>query len=177
MINTNMINTSMINTSMIDTRTAPRRELHFHCTGCLREELAAIEVAARESRLSHTGNWTPGEILDHVAKAWEFSIDGFPREVRLPWYFKLMARAMKGRMTSGKTLPAGFQLGSDADFFLPAPGTSVDAGLARLRRVLDRLDAGAKCTVPSAAFGAMTHDEWMRLQLGHAQLHLGFIGR
>lgn len=161
----------------VNTSKAPRRELSFHCTGCLKEDLAKIEAADRAGTLRVTGNWTAGENLDHVAKTIEFSIDGFPPEVRIAWPVRMIARLMKGRMTSGKTLPAGFQLGSDADFFLPAPGTSVDAGLARLRRVLDRLDAGAKCTVPSAAFGAMTHDEWMRLQLGHAQLHLGFIGR
>jgi hypothetical protein len=165
----------MTSTATVDTKKAARRDLHFHCTGCLREELAAIEAAGRAGRLDHTGNWTPGEILDHVAKAWEFSIDGFPRDVRIPWYFKLMARAMKGRMTSGKTLPAGFRLGKDADFFLPVPRTSLEDGLARLRKVLDRIDAGTRCTVPSPAFGAMTHDEWMRLHLGHAQLHLGFV--
>jgi hypothetical protein len=44
-----------------------------------------------------------------------------------------------------------------------------------MRRVLDRLDGGARCTHASPAFGALSHDEWMRLHLGHAQLHLGFI--
>jgi hypothetical protein len=47
--------------------------------------------------------------------------------------------------------------------------------IARVRRVLDRLDSGARCTHASPAFGAMSHDEWMRLHLAHAQLHLGFV--
>jgi len=159
----------------IDTRKAARRELAFHCTGCLREDLAKIEAADRAGTLRVTGNWTAGENLDHVAKAMEFSIDGFPPEVRVAWPLRMIARLMKGRMTSGKTLPAGFKLSKESAAFLPSPGTSTADGLARMRRVLDRVDSGARCTHASPAFGAMSHDEWMRLHLGHAQLHLGFV--
>ena len=174
-INTQSINTKTINTKPINTRSAPRRELSFHCTGCLKEELARIEDAHRKGTLTHTGNWTAGENLDHVAKAWEFAIDGFQSEVKVPWFIRLIASTMKGRMTSGKTLPAGFKMGKGGESFLPTPGTTVEAGLGRLRAVVDRLDAGTKCTKPSPAFGALTHDQWMRLNLGHAQLHLGFV--
>ncbi len=160
---------------MIDTRKATRREPSYHCTGCLKEDLARIEAAERAGTLRTTGNWTAGEILDHVAKTIEFSIDGFPPEVRVAWPIRMIGRVMKGRMTSGKTLPAGFKLPKESAAFLPKPGTSTADGLARLRRVLERLDAGARCVHPSPAFGALTHDEWMRLHLGHAQLHLGFV--
>ena len=159
----------------VDTRKAERRALSYHCTGCLKEDLAKIEAADRAGTLRTTGNWTAGEILDHVAKTIEFSIDGFPPEVRVPWPVRMVARLMKGRVTSGKTLPPGFKLPKESAAFLPAPGTSTADGLARLRRVVDRLDAGARCVHPSPAFGAMSHDEWMRLHLGHAQLHVGFI--
>ena len=56
----------------INTSTAPRRELSFHCTGCLKEDLAKIEAADRAGTLRVTGNWTAGENLDHVAKTIEF---------------------------------------------------------------------------------------------------------
>jgi hypothetical protein len=160
---------------MIDTRKATRREPSYHCTGCLKEDLAKIEAAERAGTLRTTGNWTTGEILDHVAKTIDFSIDGFPPEVRVAWPIRMFARLMKGRMTSGKTLPAGFKLPKESAAFLPKPGTSTADGLARLRRALERLDTGARCVHPSPAFGALTHDEWMRLHLGHAQLHLGFV--
>ncbi|MFN9076930.1 MAG: DUF1569 domain-containing protein [bacterium] len=159
----------------IDTRKAQRRELAFHCTGCLKSDLAQIEAADRAGTLRVTGNWTAGEILDHVAKTIEFSIDGFPPESRVAWPVRIVARLMKGRMTSGKTLPAGLKLPRESAAFLPKSGTSTADGLARLRRVVERLDAGARCVHPSPAFGAMSHDEWMRLHLAHAQLHFGFM--
>jgi hypothetical protein len=160
---------------MIDTRKAQRRELAFHCTGCLKEDLARIEAADRAGTLRTTGNWTAGEILDHVAKTIEFSVDGFPPEVRVAWPVRVIARLMKGRMTSGRTLPPGFRLPKESAAFLPAPGVSTADGVARMRRILEKIDAGARCVHPSPAFGALSHDEWMRLHLGHAQLHLGFI--
>ena len=160
---------------MINTRKAARRELSFHCTGCLREELARIEAAQREGKLSHTGNWSEGEILDHLAASIEFSLDGFPPEMKVPLHMRIMGRLFKGMVTSGKTLSPGFTPPKGSEAFLPRPGTSFDSGLARLRKVIDRIDGGAQCTHASPAFGRMTHDEWMRLHLGHAQLHLGFL--
>ncbi len=159
----------------INTKNSPRRELAFHCTGCLKEDLAKIEAAHRAGTLGTTGNWTPGENLDHIAATWEFALDGFPPEARVSLPIRLVARLMKGSMTSGKTLPAGFQIPQSAAYMLPRPRCSFDDGLARLRKVLDRLDRGEQMTQRSPAFGSMTHDEWMRLHLGHAQLHLGFL--
>ncbi len=162
-------------TTLIKTKNAPRRALSFHCTKCLRSELASLQAAHAAGTLTHTGNWSEGEILDHVAKLWEFAFDGFPEKVAPNFIIKLIARTMKGKFTSGKTLPAGFNLPKHASFMLPTSGVSFDDGLARLTRVLDRMDRGERMTVVSPAFGALTHDEWMRLHLGHAQLHIGFM--
>ncbi len=162
-------------TATINTKKAPRRELAFHCSGCLREELARIDEAHAAGTLTHTGNWSEGEILDHVAKMWEMAFDGFPPESTPNFAIKIIARLLKGRMVSGKTLPAGFQLPKNAQFMLPTPGTSFHAGMQRMRVVLDRLDRGEQMTVASPAFGKLSHDEWMRLHLGHAQLHFGFL--
>jgi len=159
----------------INTGKAPRRELAFRCTGCLKDELARIEASHRAGSLRHTGNWTPGEVLDHVARVWELSLDGFPPEARLPVFVRLIARLMKGRMTSGKTLPAGFRIPKHGHAMLPRNQCPFAEGLARLRAVLDRLDRGEQMTVSSPAFGRMNHGEWMRLHLAHAQLHLGFL--
>jgi len=160
---------------MINTKKAPRRELSFHCTGCLREELDRIEAAQRAGTLVQGGNWTPGENFDHIALVWEFALDGPPAGAGVPLLIRLTGPLMKRWFTTGKTLPAGFKIPKSAAYMEPRPGTSFDDGLRRLRRVLDRLDAGERMAQRSPAFGAMTHDEWMRLQLGHAQLHLGFL--
>jgi hypothetical protein len=160
---------------MINTKKAERRELSFHCTGCLKEDLAKIEGAYRAGSLRTTGNWTAGENFDHIAIMWEYALDGSPPEAKVPFIIRLIAPLMKRSMTSGKTLPAGFKIPQSASYMQPRPGCSFEDGLARLQKVLDRLDRGEQMTHASPAFGKMSHDEWMRLHLGHAQLHLGFL--
>lgn len=159
----------------IDTRKAARRELSFHCTGCLKEELAKIEAAHRAGKVTHTGNWSEGQIFDHLAASIEFSLDGFPPDMTVPFHMRILGRLFKRMVTSGKTLSPGFTPPKGSEAFLPRQGVSFDAGLARLRKAIDRIDAGTRCTHASPAFGKMSHDEWMGLHLGHAQLHLGFI--
>jgi len=159
----------------IDTKRAPRRTLAFTDVAALRTELDRIEASHRSGRLTTTGNWTPGEILDHLATLWEFSLDGFPAHARAPWAMRLVGPLLKPMFTRGKTAPAGIRLPEDAAYLLPAAGTPFDRGLARLRRVLDRVDRGERCERASPMFGRTSHPEWMRLHFGHCQLHLGFL--
>jgi hypothetical protein len=159
----------------INTRHAERRDLSFHCTGCLKEDLAQLEAGYLAGTLRTTGNWSAGENLDHIAIMWEYSLEGAPPEAKVPFIIRLIAPLMKRRATSGKTLPAGFKIPQNASYMMPRSGCSFEDGLARLRKVLDRLDRGEQMTHASPAFGKMSHDEWMGLHLGHAQLHLGFV--
>lgn len=158
----------------VDTRRAPRRTLSFHCLNCLSAELDRIEAAHRDGTLRTTGNWTPGENLDHCAKLLEFALDGFPKAV--PWIIRTFARLfLRGRATSGKTAPPGFQLPKEAAYMLPQPGIAFEQAMARMRRCLSRMSAGERMSQPNPVFGEMSHEEWMRMQLGHCQLHLGFL--
>jgi hypothetical protein len=51
---------------------------------------------------------------------------------------------------------------------------SLDEGLERMRRVMERLKVEAP-TMPHSLFGPLTHEEWIASQLRHAELHLGFL--
>ena len=160
--------------SPVDTRRAVRRTLSFHCLNCLSAELDRIEAAHRAGSLRTTGNWTPGENLDHCAKLLEFALDGFPS--RAPWFVRALARMlMLRRATSGRTAPAGFRLPKDAAYMLPQPGIAFEQSMARMRHCLARIAAGGRMSQPNPLFGPMSHEEWTRMQLGHCQLHLGFL--
>jgi hypothetical protein len=50
-----------------------------------------------------------------------------------------------------------------------------EEGASRLRRAIDRLERDQSPPHPSPVFGPMSHDEWIRLNLRHAELHLGFL--
>lgn len=151
-----------------------RRALRFASTADLRRDLDAIEAAARAGTLRTIGNWTAGKNLSHVAAFIDFGYDGYPAAIsNPPWFVKAYLKLMRSSL-----LKKGFQAGVK----IPGiPGGTVggedmpaEAGLAVLRRALDRLDA-APPRYPSPAFGPMSHDDCKAAALRHAELHLSFL--
>lgn len=157
----------------VDTTKAPRRALRFTCLDCLRQELDRIDAAHRAGRLEHTGNWNAGEILDHCSVTFEAGLDGGLPPV--PWFGRLLGRLFKSAVLKPGGMKPGWKFPKDAKELAPRPGVTFDAGMARLRRCLDRLAAGEKMTHPSPFLGRLTHDEWVRLNLNHTEMHLGFL--
>jgi Protein of unknown function (DUF1569) len=146
--------------------------LSFHCTGCMKSELDRVQAAEDAHTLATTGNWSAGEILDHSAKLFEVGLDGSSES--LGFLPRLMGFLFKPMILRSKAMPSGYTLPKGSPF-LPTPGVTFDQGMQRMRRVLARLDAGEKMTKPSPFLGSMTHEKWMRLNLLHSQMHMGFI--
>lgn len=157
----------------VDTAKAPRRELAFRCLGCLRTDLDAIQRAHESGMLSTTGNWNAGQVLDHCAILFECGLDG--AKAPTPLMGRLFGKLVKRSLLKPATMKPGFKLPKDAAALLPRTDVTFDQGMARLRQALERLDAGERMTHPSSFLGPLTHDEWVRLNLNHTQLHLGFL--
>ena len=160
-------------TATVDTRTAPRRTLKFTCLGCLRGDLDAVEAAHRAGTLGHTGNWTPGQILDHCAITFETGLDG--SGMKSPLFARIMGRLFKPMLLKPGFMKPGFKLPADATELLPRDGVTFEQGMARMRRALARLDAGERMTKPSPWLGPMTHEQWLALGINHCQMHFGFL--
>jgi hypothetical protein len=145
-----------------------RRSLHFHS---LDEMLADVETLA-QGKIRTLGNWSAGQILEHLARTMNKSIDGF--EDVPPWPIRLLGRwYFKGQMLK-HGMRAGFlHRGKGAEEFVPAP-TSFDEGLNAFRRAVHRQQTDTK-RVASPFFGLMTNEEWEQLHCRHAELHLSFL--
>jgi Protein of unknown function (DUF1569) len=109
--------------------------------------------------------------LKHLATVMNGSIDGTP--MRLPWYFRLLGRMMKGRVLR-KGMPPGFQLRGQAAETLVPPPTSWEEGLQLFRQAVQRLRTETK-REPSPFLGPMTREDWDQLHCRHAELHLSFL--
>jgi len=158
----------------VNTRSAPRRRLALGSLAELRAELDRIESAHRAGSLRTTGNWTAGQILEHVALLMEHSIDGFP--ARLPGAMRLLGKLVfKRSALAGKPPPSGFAIPDRVSFLRPDDHTSFEQGLARIGRALDRIESGERFAQPSPLFGPLTHEQWERIHCGHAAMHLGFM--
>jgi hypothetical protein len=117
-----------------------------------------------------TGNWSLGQTLAHLAKAMDMAVDGMP--FRVPWFIRLVGPWLKNRMLS-KPMPPGFKLPQHAQAHLVPPPSGTEDGLAALRRSIDRFRAGPR-KPKHDILGRMSDDDWVRLQLRHAELHLSF---
>lgn len=158
----------------VDTRHAQRRPLHYRSIEQWRADLDAVEAAHGAGTLAHTGNWTPAQIMTHLATFGEFSLDGFPFKAPLP--IRLMAQLLfKKKAVSGSVPPPGFGLKNKLAVLVPDSDVQFDESLGRLRSFLDRVDAGEAFVPSSPLFGALTREQWITLHLGHASLHMSFL--
>jgi hypothetical protein len=134
------------------------------------------DVLADAERLSSgkvkpLGNWSPGQIYRHLAKAYNGSIDGF--EGTFPWYIRLMAGLFKRKLISG-AMPPGVKLPDEFAKGVMPEATSTEDGLADLRAAIARLEQEPR-RAASPVFGNLTKEEWDQIHLNHAKLHMSFL--
>jgi hypothetical protein len=136
----------------------------------LREVLADAERLS-QGKIKALGNWSPGQVFEHLARTMNQSIDG--ANFKIHWLVRMILPLMKSRMLKGPMRP-GFKLPAGAARELVPGPTSTADGLAALRAATQRQERESK-RAPSPAFGALTRDEWDRLHLIHAALHMSFL--
>jgi hypothetical protein len=150
-----------------------RRALRFETIDEALAEAARLAAAEGEGRLSRCGNWELGQTLNHLATWCDYAFDGYPAEVGSPpWLVRVIARGMKRRILT-KGMMAGMKIGRVKGGTLGVEVVSTEEGMRRMGKAFARL----KGTCPAGAnpaFGPLTHEEWVALNLRHAELHLGF---
>lgn len=154
-------------------KVAGHRHLRFESIDEVLAEVERIRTADQDGVLETLGNWSAGQILAHVAAWIEYGYSGYPLKpppFPLNWILRWMGKRMlKTGMKPGVRIPNVKEgtYGQDV----------MDVGEAadRLSRALIRLKNGEECQYDSPAFGPMSHEDRIKLNLRHAELHLGFI--
>lgn len=153
----------------VDTKTATgRRNVRYQTVDDLLAD--AERLAAMNART--IGNWSLGQILGHIAIAYNMGTKQAPMMFPAPMRF-LARTFMKKRMTEGPIKP-GFKVPNRfAARVLPKP-MSVEEGVDALRTAIARWKATpTRCVHP--IFGNLTNEEWEKLELRHAELHMSFV--
>ena len=120
-----------------------------------------------ETPVNTLGNWSQGQIYEHLARSLDVSIDGtnlFPSPMRL-----MLNLLFKNKFLH-KALPAGFAAPAS---FVP-DATTVDQGLSSLRQAAKRQEEVSE-RAPHPGFGKFTRAEWDLFHLRHAEMHMSFI--
>ena len=158
-------------TKPVDTgKVRTRRKLRFDTIDQVLAEVDRLVEAERAGKLERLGNWTLGQTLGHLACWAEYAYSGIP--MKTPLFIRWILRSRKQKfihepMRAGVKIPGvpGGTLATD-----PVP---LNEALERLQRVLARLRSEPP-TLVHPIFGVLSHDEWIAINLRHAELHLGF---
>jgi hypothetical protein len=156
----------------VDTRkVADHRTLRFESLDQLMAEVERLAEAERAGQLRRLGNWTLGQTVGHLASWAEYSYTGAP--LKVPFYIQWFLRLRKRKVLYGP-MRAGVKIPRVEGGTLATEPVPLDEALGRMRRVMGRLTSEAP-TAPNVIFGPLTHEEWVALNLRHAELHLGFL--
>jgi len=158
----------------INTKKAPRRDLRFQSIDEAIAEIDRIVAAETSGALRATGNWTAGQVFNHLATWLNFGWDGFPSSVNPPWFVRAVLRLMRRRYIH-KPTGAGVRIPGLPGGTLGIEPVTTQEGARRLKAALIRLRNGEPARHHSPAFGPMTEEDRVQFQLRHCELHMGFL--
>jgi Protein of unknown function (DUF1569) len=136
------------------------------------DELIADADRAVRAQAPTTGNWSLGQILEHLATANDKTIDGFGFQA--PWPVRTIGRYVLKKRLLTNGLKPGFKLGPAASAVLVPGETDTAAALEHLRQSTQRLKSEQKCSA-HPFLGPLTVDERNAICLRHAELHMSFV--
>lgn len=157
----------------VDPKVVEFRLLKLGSLDDLLTEVDRLVAADRAGTLRRTGNWTLGQAMGHLAGWINYSYDGFPPQMTPPWFIKLIIGMMKQKYLT-TSMPRGVRIPKVEGGTMQTELLSTDEGADRLRKAVERLRASHPLH-PSPAFGALSHEDWIRLNLRHAELHFGYM--
>jgi hypothetical protein len=152
----------------VDTATVQgRRKLTFRSFD---EVLADAERLVSSPNTKTLGNWPLSQLLTHLATTINSSIDGM--SAKAPWFLRLVGPLVKRRIIKSG-MSSGFKLPKEREATAFPAASSPQEALGKLRAAVGRLKQ-ERMTARHPVFGKLTHEEWTRLHLRHAELHLSF---
>lgn len=149
------------------------RKLRFESLEQCVAEVRRIVAASEAGRLVSSGQWTPGQILAHVAAWIEYGYRGYP--IKPPPFFIRWVLRLRLRSMLERGLPHGVKIPGVPGGTIGADEVTTVAAAERLLAALRRLEQRQEATFDSPAFGPMSHEDRVRLNLRHAELHLGHL--
>jgi hypothetical protein len=155
----------------VNTAKAARRSLRFDTIDQALAEARRIAALESAGAIQYSGNWTAGQILNHVGAWAEYAYLENP--VKAPWFVRLLVKPFRGRLLN-KGLPAGRLIPRIRGGTLHIEPVDAAIALARFEKAFSRLKTDPP-TFPSPVFGWMTQEDAIKLNLRHAELHMSFV--
>ena len=150
---------------MVNTKTVRgRRKVRYESL----DDLLAEAERLADVPVRTLGNWSQGQIYDHLARSLDSSIDGVGFQLPLP--MRMMLSLFMKKKFLKKELPPGLR---STPRFDPAE-TTVSEALEALRKSVAR-QQNESARVPHPAFCNIVRDGWNDFHLRHAERHMSFL--
>ncbi len=154
-------------------RVKDRRHLRFESFDDAIRDADTLAEAERRGTFRTTGNWSLGQAIGHVATWARFAVDGYPPMPQPRWFIRLMVPLLKGPFLN-KGLPAGANIGDLPNGTLGTETMDTDLAIRNLREAFGRLERQTP-TMPNPFLGKLSHEDWIKVNLRHAELHFSFF--
>jgi hypothetical protein len=143
-----------------------RRTLTF---GGLHEVMPEVDRLLAGHRPA--GNWSLGQICNHLGSTLLCSVEGFPEAA--PWPVRAtLGRLFKRKVLRSGVMPTGVGL---PEKFVPKPDLDARAEAEALRAAINAFSSHRGPVASHPFFGPMTYDDWARLHTIHGAHHLSFL--
>ena len=153
---------------MSETAAKGRRIVQYSSMSAFRADVEKLVAGKYET----VGEWSFGQIVQHLAININGSFDGF--SFRAPWFMRFLIAPFMKKSLLTQPMKPGFKLPKSAAAALPAAEVTTGEGLDLLLAALDRFEKEAP-EAKSPFLGTLTPKEWVALHLKHAELHMSFV--
>lgn len=157
---------------LVDTSRVQRQRLRFESIADLSAEIDRIVQAEQAGRLRRAGNWSTGQVFGHLAAWINYAYEGYP--LKVPFFIRWILR-FKVRQYLRDGMFAGRRIPNVATGTYGLEPLSTQDGARKLRAALARLASDEPARYDSPAFGPLSNEDRIALNLRHAELHLGFL--
>ena len=144
---------------------AERRVLAFTSLDQIMPEVDRLLAGSEKA-----GNWSLGQICNHLAQTFRMSVEGFG--VKAPWIARMIFGPIaRKEMFVNKRMRAGIKV---PEKFCPKPGLDDRAEAEALRASIAYYRANPTPRAFHPLLGALTGEQWDVVHLVHSAHHLGF---
>jgi hypothetical protein len=145
-----------------------RRDVYYSTL----DDLLADAERLAQSKLHTVGKWSFPQILDHLARAMNASVDGFG--FRAPWFVRALLAPLMRNWVLTHTMKPGFQLPPDGKALIPDENPSLPEALDRFTQAAARFKKAPK-HAPHPFLGNLPPREYEMMHLRHSELHMSFV--
>lgn len=150
------------------TRVQGRRKVRYDSY----DELLADAQSLSAGEVQTLGNWTYGQVLDHLAKSIHAMIEG--PGFKLPMPVRFVMRLMMMKKMVHQEVPPGFKFPANVAKRFEPNDVPIHKGIERLREAVERVKSTDERGM-HPAFGTVSTNDWDEFQRRHCEMHMSFV--